>query len=622
MEIVTIDFETYYDSDYSLSKMTTESYIRDPGFEVIGVGVKVGNAPAEWYGGGFPGKFLNCFDFTNKAILCHHTLFDGAILSWHFGIKPKLWLDTLSMARPLLNITVGGSLKNLAAYYHLGEKGDEVILAKGKRKADFTPGELAAYGAYCKNDVELTYKLFHKMKRDISPKELMLIDRTIRMYTEPGIELDVPLLQQHLAEVENRKSTLIQDLGLACTEEEAQKMLMSNVKLAEYLEGMGVDLPMKYSAAKKTMVPAFSKTDRAFLELQEHPDPRVSAAVAARLGVKSTIEASRTKMMLDVATRGRLPIMLKYYAAHTGRFGGGDKMNPQNLPRGGTLRKVMRAPKGMVFVACDSSQIEARVVAWLAGQTDLLEAFRQGRDVYSEFATYIYGKTITKADKVERFCGKTCILGLGYGMGPEKFAHTMAIGQGGVKLEVSADESYRIVHAYRKRYHKIPMLWNLGSHALQNMVNGVGDEFKRGIMYTPQGFQLPNGLPLQYHGLRQVPDGFVYINDARRYREMLKARLLGKEMEGNWVYIYGGKVVENLTQALARIVVTEQLLKISERYNVLLQVHDENVICVAEKEAEEAEEFMIGIMSTPPEWAPDLPVACEAKIGATYGDCK
>lgn len=623
MDIITTDFETHYTKDYSLSKMTTEAYIRDDRFEVIGVGVKVNGEQADWYSGEFPGRFLDGFRYDNKAILAHNTAFDGGILGWHFDITPKLWLDTLSMSKPLLSVTVGASLKNLAAYFRIGEKGDEVLSAIGKHRSDFTPQELAAYGAYCLNDVEMAYKLYNKMKRSIGPQELLLIDRTMRMYTEPELELDVPLLTKYLGEVRDKKSSLVEDLGMSCTEEEAKAILMSNDKFGLFLKSLGVEPPTKYSVAKKSLTYAFSKSDRMFLKLKEHEDSRVANAVMARLGIKSTIEETRTKRMLDVASRGKLPVMLKYYAAHTGRFGGGDKMNMQNFARMGTLRKAIRAPKGKVLIACDSSQIEARIVAWLAGQMDLLEAFRQGRDIYSEFATYIYGKTITKADKVERFCGKASILGLGYNMGWEKFLHTLAIGQGGVSLVLEESEAKRIVQAYRKRYPRIPALWNVGNHVLQNMVNNLTDEFRHGIMYSADGFILPNGLPLKYHGLRQTPDGFEYVADARAYREMVKARVRGEELEGkHWTHIYGGKTVENLTQALARIVVTEQLLEISMRYKVVLQVHDEIVICVDAKEAAEAKRFMLEVMSRPPAWAPDLPVACEAAMGATYGDCK
>ena len=392
MDIVTIDFETYYAKDYTLSKMTTEAYVRDPRFEVIGVGVKVNSHPTDWYSGENPGRFLKSLSYKDKAILCHNTAFDGAILSWHFGIQPKLWLDTLSMARPLHNVSVGGSLKNLVSYYGLGAKGDEVINALGKRRADFSPEELKRYASYCVNDVELTYQLFQKMKGNFTAEELRVIDITMRMYTDPTIELDQPMLQQHLDEVMDRKSNLVAELGLHCTEEEAKAILMSNEKFARFLETVGVEPPLKMSLKTNKVAYAFSKTDKSFTDLLEHADPRVQNAVAARLGVKSTIEQSRTQSLLGVAERGKWPIMLNYYGAHTGRFSGGDKMNLQNLPRGGTLRKSLCAPKGKVLIACDSSQIEARMVAWVSDQHDLLQAFREGRDVYSEFASEVYGR--------------------------------------------------------------------------------------------------------------------------------------------------------------------------------------------------------------------------------------
>jgi hypothetical protein len=154
MDIVTIDFETYYDKEYSLSKMTTEAYVRSPDFEVIGVGVKVNDYPTDWYSGDNVGKFLNSLNYRNKAILCHHTAFDGAILSWRYGIKPMGWLDTQSMARALHGVEQSVSLKNIAVQYGVGHKGTEVDDAKGKRLVQFTPRELERYGEYCKNDVQ------------------------------------------------------------------------------------------------------------------------------------------------------------------------------------------------------------------------------------------------------------------------------------------------------------------------------------------------------------------------------------------------------------------------------------------------------------------------------------
>lgn len=319
MDIVTIDMETYYDRDYSLSKMTTEAYVRDPRFEVIGVALKVNDQEVDWYSGKDPGGFLNAIDYSDKAILCHNTAFDGAILSWHFGIKPKFWFDTLSMARPLHALTVGGSLKALATYYKLGDKGDEVLRTLGMRRRDFTPEQMEAYADYCIQDVNLTYQLFKKMAKGFPREELLVIDQTLRMYTEPKFILDPVVLDAHLASIHERKAKLLAKLG---GEEKAKKFLMSNKKFADLLKAFGVAPPMKTSPTTGKQTFAFAKNDVEFTALLEHPNPAVRTVVEARLGTKSTIEETRTNRFLEISERGPLPIMLKYYGAHTGRFSG------------------------------------------------------------------------------------------------------------------------------------------------------------------------------------------------------------------------------------------------------------------------------------------------------------
>lgn len=628
MDVVTIDFETFYDDEYSLSKITTEQYIRDPKFEVIGVGIKVNDYPTDWYSGEQPGKFLKSLDYSKRAILCHHTAFDGGILGWRFGIQPRLWLDTLSMARPLHNLIVGGSLKALASHYGIGAKGDEVIAAKGKRRKDFTPEELQQYGRYCVNDVELTYALFNILKRKIPVSELLVIDQTIRMYTDPVVELNEDILREHLEAVRTRKRMLLGDLvagsGQHISAEAVQEMLMSNDKFATYLQHLNVDPPRKVSARTGKETWAFAKTDKGLLALLEHPDDRVQAVVSARLGTKSTIEETRTENLIGVAQRGRLPIMLNYYGAHTGRFSGGDKLNLQNLPKRGnvSIRRALRAPAGHVFVACDSSQIEARMIAWLAGQEDLVEAFRLGRDIYSEFATDVYGRPITKADKIERFVGKTCILGLGYGMGGVKFQRTLEIGQGDVSVKIDMNEAMKIVMMYRQKYWKIVQFWQRCNNALRGMLeNGTGTLHPNILPYDPDGIMLPNGLRIHYPLLRTSTSGFAYCGNSRDFKKIAKQRVVGGEpVDMEWTKIYGGKVAENLVQALAALVIREQMVAIGQRWKVAFQVHDEIIIVAPAAQADAAEKDLVSVMSTPPKWAPDLPVACESGIAENYGD--
>jgi DNA polymerase I-like protein with 3'-5' exonuclease and polymerase domains len=417
--IITVDFETYYDREFSLSKMTTEEYIRSDGFEVIGVGVKVDEGETAWFSGtkAETQEFLNQYDWGNSLVLAHNTAFDGAILSWHFGVSPKAWLDTLCMARALHGVDVGGSLKALAERYNLGEKGTEVLNALGKRRKDFCPEDLAKYGEYCKNDVELTYNLFHTLMFPVKnlgggafPKsELKVIDCTLRMFTHPELRLDLPLLEQHLHDVKVKKEKLLE--AAAANRDD----LMSNDKFADLLKQLGVEPPTKISPKTNKEAWAFAKTDEAFKELASHPDPRVQTLVAARLGNKTTLEETRTQRFIDIAKRGRMPVPLKYYAAHTGRWGGDDKVNLQNLPsRGqnaGKLKSAIRPPAGYVLIDADSSQIEARTVAWLSGQTDLVDAFEKGEDVYKIMASKIYRKSVEEISKDERFVGKTTILG-------------------------------------------------------------------------------------------------------------------------------------------------------------------------------------------------------------------
>ena len=622
MDIVTIDFETYYDKDYSLSKITTEEYVRNNKFEVIGIGIKVNDDPVETFTGDFETtrQFVRSLDYSDKAILCHNTAFDGAILAWRMGIKPRLWLDTLSMARPYHKVTVGGSLSALTAYYKLGEKGTEVISALGKHRWDFTEQELAAYMNYCANDVDLTYKLFHKLKKGFPPQEIMVIDQTLRMYTEPKIVLDKSLLKIHLKQVRDRKQALLEKIptkdvyGL-------KKVLMSNDKFAHLLRLLDVEPPMKVSPTTSKPAYAFAKTDQGMLALLDHPNEQVQAFAAARLGNKSTIEETRTERLIETAERGTLPILLNYYGAHTGRFSGGDKLNLQNFPsrQDNTLRRTLRAPKAHVLCAVDSSQIEARLCAYLAQEEKLVDSFRNGRDVYSEFATDAYGYQVTKAQKMERFVGKTCILGLQYGVGGPKLRHTLALGQGDMKVKLSEPEAKDLVYLYRNKYTQIVALWRKCEVMLKNLVHGRSGQLHPSLLYYDEdGIHLPNGLKLQYHGLEEALDGFSYISDARQWRKHVKSRFTGEDVSKT--NIYGAKVVENLVQALASIVIKEQMVRIGKRYQVLFQVHDEIICLVPEDEADHALEWMLKEMSVPPSWAPDLPVACEGGYAKNYGE--
>ena len=608
MKIIALDFETYYDKEYSLSKITTEEYIRDERFETIGVGIKEDGQDAVWVAGTHDKikKYLDSLNLHEHLVVAHNAMFDAAILNWRFDIRPRGWLDTLSMARALHTIEVGGSLAALATYYQLGEKGTEVVQALGKRRTDFTAVDLAAYGEYCKNDCHLTLELFKILSQGYSKTELKLIDLTIRMFSEPVLQLDANALLDHIHDVQVEKKKLLDAVTMVDKDQ-----LMSNDKLAATLKLLGVIPPTKISPTTGKETYAFAKSDEAFKALLEHEDVRIQAIVAARLGVKSTLEETRTQRFIEIASRGTMPVPLRYYAAHTGRWGGDDKLNLQNLPRQSPLKSAILAPDGHVMIDSDSSQIEARTLAWLAGQDDLVAAFEAGEDVYKIMASAIYNKPVSAVTKDERFVGKTTILGCGYGMGAVKFQAQLKV----FNVVLELEECQRIIQVYRQTYPHIAAFWKVAGKALDYVRDNQSFEFGRGGILKVdgrKGIRLPNDLHIKYPNVRQVQkdDGSSEtVYDTKRGKATIPNR------------IYGGKVTENVCQALARIVIGDQMLKIARKYKVVMTVHDAVACVVPEDEAERAQEFVELCMKLRPEWAPDLPLNCEAGHGRSYGEC-
>ena len=609
MDLITIDFETYYDRDFSLSKLTTEEYVRDHQFEVIGVGIKVNNEGTEWASGTHEQlkRYLHTFNWAESMVLAHNTLFDGAILSWVFDIHPRVYTDTLCIARALHGVEVGGSLRALSERYQIGTKGTEVLNALGKRRADFSEQDLALYGDYCINDVELTYKLFNIfLKKGFPKQELMIIDMTLRMFTEPFLELDIGLLEQHLEDTRERKDQLLEDAGVS------KEDLMSNPKFAAVLEGLGVKPPMKISLRTGKETFAFAKNDEEFKALVDHEDDRVQAAVSARLGTKSTLEETRTQRFIDIGKRGTLPVPVRYYAAHTGRWGGDDKINMQNLPsrgpNGKKLKRSILAPEGHTLIDCDSSQIEARVLAWLAGQDDITQSFANDEDVYKVMASRIYGVAEDEITKDQRFVGKTTILGAGYGMGAVRFQEQLK----GFGFEMELDEARRVINIYREANWKINQLWRDCQNMIKYMVNGdtiqIGREGVLKVLGSERGILLPSGLMLRYDDLsgEQGERGVEYSYKTRRGRTR----------------IYGGKVTENVCQAIARCIIGEQMLQISKRCRIVLTVHDSIVVCVKDEDVIESRAFIEERMRWTPDWAAGLPINCESGLGKSYGDCE
>ncbi len=614
--LATLDYETYYDKEYSLKKMSVEDYITDPRFEVILVSLKLGDAPAFWHSGDHNStrEFLYDHRVQERPFLAQNTIFDQLINQRIFGIRPPLLLDTMCMGQALLkpyirSVSLGAMLRHVKFGI---KKGDYVHKAIGMRRSMFDDNGLQNYAGYCMNDTEGTYALFQYFKSQMPREELAIIDMTLRMYLEPQLRLNTSLLQQIWSDAKDEKLQLMSRLP----EEIGKADLMSNVKFAKLLTSLGVDIPMKISPTTDKPTYAFAKNDPEFKDLEEEYEfhPTVSAILTARKGVKSTLAETRAERLLGIATKHKkFRIPLRYYAAHTGRYGGMDKINAQNFPRidpkknhRNQLRYAIEAPKHHVVLAADLKQIEARKNAWLAGCELLLEMFREGRDVYSEFASLLYRRTILKGtDDLERFVGKTCILGLGFGMGHKKLRNTLR------KDDIKLDEptSIEYVQTYRHTYWQIPNLWTHCNDTIETIAHG-GKRRIGPCVASHNAIKLPNGMSITYNNLRYVE----------------------KEKYSGWVYdyggrtrtIWGGKMVENIVQALARIKIMNDMVQIKKEIKLapVLQGHDELVYIVLEKEAEAYAKEIERIMLVPPDFAPDLPVGVEIAFGPTYGDAK
>lgn len=617
MNLITLDWETYYDKDYSLGKMSTQEYVCDPRFEIIMVGVKVNEEPAQWYSYKTKEEYSELFGrlgLADSAMLSHNTLFDGLILSTYFPTQlPVRLLDSLGMAQALLkpyqrSISLASCLKARKSPW---TKMGTVKQMVGRRLNSLSTQELVEYGEYCKVDVEGTYWLFKDLLPDMPREELDIIDLTLRMYLEPQFILNEDILQRVLESTREQKKALMD----ALPSHVKKSQLSSNPQFAQLLESMGVTVPYKISPTTNRSTWAFAKNDTGWKELEEEyaDDPVVGPILAARLGVKSTIAETRAERFLTIAKRfKKLRIPLRYYAAHTGRYGGMERINCQNLPRihqatdhRNHLRFALQAPVGHTVLACDLSQIEARLNAWLSNCHELLDVFNSGGDPYCAFASKVWNRTITKADPHERFIGKTCILGLGYGMGWKKLKATLRA-QG---VKETDEQVKRYVQVYRDNYHEIPALWRLCDETIPLMARGgtrqVGPCLAQGNVIV-----LPNGMTLDYPNLRWVEDnkyqGWTY------------------DFSGQGRTMWGGKFVENLIQSLARIIITSHMRQVYQEYSLkpALQAHDELVYVVPTPMLPKLEAGLLRIMRTTPKWANGLPTDAEAGSGPTYGDAK
>ena len=598
MNLITLDFETYYDTTLSLGKMSTVQYVQHDDFKVWGVGVKYNDEPTTWISEAECKDFLQEIDWENTQLVCHNTLFDAYILTQVFGVYAKYYYDTAAMSRGLFP-NESARLKDVSIRLFPQDpsmrKGEELVNAKGIR--DLNPQLDEEIGSYCIQDVDLTYAIYNKMRHEFPQSELDLMDLTVRMFVEPKLTLDTPLLRVYKQEIADETAQKIENSTTT------REVLASQQKFAGFLEDLGITVPTKKSPRTGKIIPAFGKNDSAYIQMC-NMYPQYKHIWDGRQAVKSRLEETRAERLIEsINSDGSFSVPLRYYAAHTGRFGGSEKINLQNLPRESKIRNAITAPAEKLLYVSDLSNIEARMLAWLSREEDLLTSFAHGKDVYSEFASGVYGRPVTKANKLERYVGKTAILGLGYGMGAEKFQYTLKTGSPSV--DVTVESARAIVSQYRGTYPNIPRLWNV----CKQLLFGMMDRTQYGNIYGPlmisnNAIKLPNGMFLKYPGLRYLNGEFIYNG-----------------RNNSFIRTHGPRVCENIIQALARIIITDQILEIHKTPNqldVVLTVHDE-IICLAKDEKpKETLEKIIAIMKKAPTWCKELPLDAEGYYNKFY----
>lgn len=598
MNIITLDFETYFDDDYTLKKLTTEAYIRDPRFQALCLGVRLPDGQAFWLKPEEIQSWLDAQDWANTAILAHHAHFDGLILSHHYNIRPCMWFDTLCMARLLVGSHISVSLASLANHFNLGTKTVPYDQFKGRRYENLTADLIDALGEGCVQDILLTWSIFFKFYKEFPKEEYVVVDMTIRMFTEPTLIGDRETFQRVQMEEWSRKGELLAELGVC------EKDLQSSSKFVELLRQEGVE--PEFKQGKNGPIPAVAQTDDFMKGLIEHENSRVSNLASARLECKSTINETRAGRLAGMAGRGAMPVYLSYCGAHTTRWSGGDRVNFQNFPRGGELRKALRAPEGYKLAVVDLSQIECRILNYVAGQMDIVDAFATGRDLYSEGASRFYGYPVNKKDHpTERHLGKVLELGCGYGMGATKLQSTCHAGAlGGPPILLDTLQASLAVQTYRDAHPGVVAYWKQGDTILRHL-HGAGFDttFSWGPMKVMRGkILLPNGAPIFYD--------LEYEALERQWR---------RKTRKGYVSIWGGTLVENVVQAMARVVMSQAMMRIRAlNYKILLTTHDEIVVLTPENYAETHYKFLEEEMKKTPDWLPGIPLDAEGGFYDRY----
>lgn len=658
---VYLDFESFWSTEHTLSKMSPTEYVMHPLTEIQSISIGVGDgAIGVLFGEKEIRAMLAKIDWSKSMAVGHNMSgFDALILRWRFGINPKMWGCTAAMARSAHSKTqvmlggkplVGVSLKKLAAEFGVGRKLDfEATNTKGKRLEDFTREEMQAMREYNRVDTELCRSLFKQLIKGFPKQELLLIDMTTRMLVDPQFELDMPMLEVALSMERDAKHKALLalakdirkisgvDVELDWHDEEAvaefvRSEMASAARFGSLLQRLGVPIPMKQSKTDPDKdIPALAKTDEEFIKLQDHSDPVVAAAARTRLQVKSTLLETRLEAFMKAGkcVGGMLPVPLKYAGADTTGRWSGEQYNCQNLPRinpktpkaSDALRNSLRAPKGMKVIVSDLSGIELRVNMFLwkvQYAMDLFKADPEKADLYRYFAANnLFRVPEHEISKDQRQVGKVSHLGLGFGAGAATFQNVAKL-MGGIDMPLYPTEGQGIsasetVDAYRSGHPEIVKGWKQFQASLPNIMQGTESRIDPwGLCVVEKhAVRLPSGRRIHYPDLHRAVDAngkseWWYGNGRTRAR------------------IYAGKGVENLVQALARDVIAEHAVKFFQATGrtPALTVHDELVYVVPEADAEGLLAQLQGIMRAGVSWWPELVTWSEGDIADTYGAAK
>jgi DNA polymerase len=616
-----IDYETYWGTKYSLRTggMSYTDFVLDPKFQIHGASVAVNDEPAMFLRGNSLTKAVQMAGMRDMRYIAHNVMFDSTITSFNQGVRFPEYFCTLAMVDAMWQGGIGRGLDECMKVL-LGREGKTDIIKELKdvRTEDITPQQWRDLEKYANEDLEATRELYLKYGPCLPQTEHRIMDIILRMYADPKLEFNPETLYEAVKEADDDREERIQAaLDYGATVE----ILRGNKLFPEFLDDLGIKVPYKKNP-KGIMIPAFAKTDAAFQQMLESEDPQIHALANGRLAVKSTQATTRAYRFKKLHEQlGFCPVAYNYARAHTWRLSGGNKINMANLKRGSKLRLCVQAPPGYRLVVADASQIECRKNAYIAGQEDLIQLFRDKQDPYNDMASDIFGRAVDRKRKdangnepdfFEGFIGKTATLGLGFGMGGPKFAATVktnAKTQLGMDVEWTEQQGYDVVNLYRRKNWKIKAFWGVCTEFLYTMVNNreMKWEYPDGEIRCAgreNKLYFPNGTWLYYPALSHNEDGFTYqVKQGARY--------ISK-------YIYGGLMCENIVQHMSRNVTADHMVQIAERYPVVMHTYDENIALVPDAEADAALEWMIDIMSTPPDWCKSIPLAAEGGHAREY----